>query len=235
MILTIAESIDLGRYMAVLYLHARLKGKFSAVRRIQWDETDLSKLDPNETLYITAHGSTSSIEGKSAEMIAKLLAGKGLDKDAKLKKIKLMACSSGITTGIEPPFCAVLQSELVKNGCDTKVVGFDAKTHVIASNGKSYGKDVLQSSYPNRDEWLRLHESNYKKWNSSAQIMSCLNEEEFIKNARLLAEIPEVKAAFEWLFLNNDKYLMKDSMIGKTHATSDGIFKRTPLGDFLIL
>jgi hypothetical protein len=89
MILILAEEIDLGRYIEVLNIANRFQYRLETIRRISWGETDLGKLGSLETLYISAHGDNSEVEGKTPDELAEALVAKGLKDGVKFKKIKL--------------------------------------------------------------------------------------------------------------------------------------------------
>jgi hypothetical protein len=222
MILVLADKIDLGRYIEI-YKIANRKGAWAErVVRIGWGSCDLSSPKGGETLYISAHGSNADVEGRDPEALAKELVAKGLKEGVSLKKIKLMSCGSGITSGSNVPFCLRFANELAAAGGpkSVTVVGFDGQTTVCDEKGAILAKDVKQATYPNYSEYTKLHQPHYAKWNTTAEELPCGDELELQKNAKLLWDVPEVQSVFGWLYENNKKHT-KVSTEGKTFASAD--------------
>jgi hypothetical protein len=228
MILILAKEIDLGRYIEVLNIANRFQYRLETIRHISWGETDLGKLGPLETLYISGHGSNDKVEGKIPDELAEALVAKGLKDRVKFKKIKLMCCGSGITTGSNIPYCQRLAAALATKGGpkDAVVVGFDGASTVCDQYGVLYAKDTAQRNYANWSEFVTNHQSNFDKWNASAKLLKCDNQTEFLENARMLISQPVVREAFEWLYRENEKYVKKDSSVGKTHADASKFWKK---------
>lgn len=222
MILVLTQSVDLGRYVEVMKLASR-KGAWSEkVQRIDWPTCDLSKLGPEETLYISAHGDDAKVESMDPEALAKLLVSKGLTSVVNFKKLKVMSCASGITSGSGTPYCQRLANELAGNGgpAGVTVVGFDGATTVCSEHGKLQAKDTPLSGYPNYTDWKQNHEPTYLKWNQSAKSMACNDEKQFQQNAETLWQTPGVQQAFAWLYKSNVSFT-KSSAEGKTFAASN--------------
>jgi hypothetical protein len=231
MILMLADQIDLGRYIEVLNIANRFQYRLETIRHILWAETDLGKLGPLETLYISAHGSNSKVEGKKPDELAEALVAKGLKNGVKFKKIKLMSCGSGITSGSNTPYCKRLAAALANKGGpkDAVVVGFGGASTVCDQYGVLYALNTDQGDYANWSEFETKHKSNFDKWNASAKLLKCDNQAKFLENARMLIGLSVVREAFEWLYCENDKYVTKDSSVGKTHANPSKFWKKPKL------
>jgi len=227
MILLLAKQIDLGRYNEVLNLANRFQVRLEMIAHIDWATTDLSALKPSETLYISAHGSNSDVEGRAPDKLAEELVGKGLKDGVAFKKLKLMSCGSGITAGSNVPYCQRLAAALAnkKGPKNAVVVGFDGATTVCDQGGKIYAKDTKVSAYPNWGDFQTKHGADYALWNQKAKSLPCGHQAEFLNNARLLLGTPEVKAAFEWLYKENAAYV-KDRKAGKTYADQGKSWKK---------
>jgi hypothetical protein len=217
--LILYPKIDLGGYIQVLNVTNRLQQPLRSVRHIDWQETNLGTLGPSETLYISGHGNNSEIEGRDPDQLAKELVGKGLKNGVQFKKIKLLSCGSGITTGIGAPYCQRLAAALAKNGGppNAVVVGFDGSSTVCDQKGISHAKDVRQADYATWSAFVANHQASYNKWDATAKNLSCKDQTQFFENALMLISIPEVRAAFEWLYRANENYI-KAKSIGKTYS-----------------
>lgn len=222
MILLLASEIDLGRYIEVMKISSRRSPWAERVVRSDWPSCNLSTLTASETLYVSAHGDNAEVEDKDPGQLADLLVSKGLKESVQLKKLKLMSCGSGITSGNNVPYCLRLAQELADRGGPkaVKVVGFDGASTVCDEFGKILAKDVSQSNYVNWHEFVSQHQTLYAHWNTTAENMPCTNEVEFKKNAETLWSYKAIQEAFGWLYANNKTYT-KGSAEGKTFAASN--------------
>ncbi len=210
MICILTKPVDLANYMEVYNIRKRHPGE--SVSHIDW--ADLSKMSQTETLYLLAHGSQTEIEGMTADVLADLLLKHGLQSG--IKKIKLVACASGITGFGLVPYCQLLADEIVKQGGPpTLVIGFDGETAVTDEYGKTFAKDKRQKDYPNYNKFSKHHLSNYNTWDLLAEKMDYGDEKKILKNVKKIQ--PNVQKAFEWLYENNRVYIKK-SIKGKTYG-----------------
>jgi hypothetical protein len=165
----------------------------------------------DETLYLLAHGTSTTIEGLSAEELAELLVKKGLT--SPIWKIKLIACASGVTGGSNLPYCQLLADKIVaKKGPATIVIGFDGETAVTDEHGRTFAKDTSQRNYPN---YSTFDKTTYARWDLIAEKLPYGSEKEILENVTKLQ--PQVQTVFEWLYKNNRIYI-KDSIKGKTYG-----------------
>lgn len=210
MICIVTKPIDLANYMEVYNIRKRRPNE--SVSHIDW--ADFSTMGQNETLYLLAHGSQTTLEGMTAKELAKLLIAHGLS--SPIKKIKLVACASGITGTFYLPFCQLLADEIVdEGGPPTLVIGFDGATAVTDEYGRSFAKDTPQRSYSNYSEFQKLHLSTYQTWDQIAEQLDYSSENKILKNVGKVQ--PQVQSAFEWLYKNNRKHI-KRSIEGKTYG-----------------
>jgi hypothetical protein len=231
-IIIVADQIDLGRYIAVYQRVHRDLSRNERVAHLDWNSTDLSTIDPNATLFISAHGSETEIEKNDPEQLAAKLINKGLTNQVPLKKIKLMVCSSGSTKDTTVPYCQRLAKALADNGGPKKVmvVGFDGESSVTDERGSQHGLRVDQSNMPHWKEFKGNYKATYDRWNDIAEKLPCGSHAEFMKNAESLYSEPEVNEIFKYLYRTNAEYYLPKHQ-GKVY--SDKTDRSNDKSDFL--
>lgn len=213
MICVITTPIDLGKYVEVWNLKQRFPHE--RVCHISW--ADLSQMQPNETLYLVAHGNTTHVEGFTPTTLAARLIQCGLA--VAPKKIKLLSCSSGIRGLHTPPLCQQLADQIAaQQGPRTLVVGFNGFFAATDQTGRTFAQDVAQADYPDWPEFEHLYGTQYAQLNLAAKQLPYNDEHTILANAALLQG--QTTQMFNWLYQHNEPFNERTSAIGKTYGVA---------------
>lgn len=208
------DHADVGRLVAVHNLEVRFPGHGIVYLR----DADLAGMRPGEVLYISAHGSPTSVGGESPEDFAQLLLDRGL-KDGTV--IDLKACNSAVPSDsyVQKLERAIL--ELSDGLVWVKIQGYTG-VHTITKEGGSLAKDSKKNVGPLKQEYTSIVSKYATTLNDAKEYA-----EEAESNGIPLNVIAEnvarmTSALFEELYAHNPKVAKRpDEATGMSRVLAD--------------